>query len=138
MIKFVIRKKAMEGLQMRKPTDKKNKEKINPNSYVSYEEMSKLYWLMYKRSKVDSLTITQLTDILSWFKSHVLKLEKANEMIVDKYEDKYEEFEKANEDLKKANTQLTLNVEDLKERLFGKLTMRLKDFALRPDKKKDN
>ena len=93
---------------------------------------------MYQRSKVDSLTITQLTDMLAWFKSHVLKLEKINEMMVDKYEDKYEEYEKANEDLKKANTQLTLNVEDLKERLFGKLTMRLKDFALRPDKKKDN
>ena len=117
---------------------KKSKEEINPNSYVSYEEMSKLYWLMYQRSKVDSLTITQLTDMLAWFKSHVLKLEKINEMMVDKYEDKYEEYEKANEDLKKANTQLTLNVEDLKERLFGKLTMRLKDFALRPDKKKDN
>ena len=126
----------MEGLQMKK--SKKSKEEINPNSYVSYEEMSKLYWLMYQRSKVDSLTITQLTDMLAWFKSHVLKLEKINEMMVDKYEDKYEEYEKANEDLKKANTQLTLNVEDLKERLFGKLTMRLKDFALRPDKKKDN
>ena len=72
------------------------------------------------------------------FKNHILKLEKANEMIVDKYEDKYEEYEKANDDLKKQNTELTLNVEELKERLFGKLTMRLKEFATRPDKKKDN
>ena len=59
-------------------------------------------------------------------------------MIVNKYEDQYQEYEKANEELKKENTQLTLNVEDLKERLFGKLTMRLKNFATRPDKKKDN
>ncbi len=116
----------------------KSKKKPQPNDLVTYEDMSKLYWLMYQRSKVDSLTITQLTDMMTWLKNHIIKLEKANEMIVDKYEDKYEEYEKANEDLKKQNTELTLNVEELKERLFGKLTMRLKEFATRPDKKKDN
>ena len=121
-----------------KQNSSKSKNKPQPNDLVTYEDMSKLYWLMYLRSKVDSLTLTQLTDFLSWFKNHILKLEKANEMIVDKYEDKYEEYEKANEDLKKQNTELTLNVEELKERLFGKLTMRLKEFATRPDKKKDN
>jgi|10_taG_2_1085330.scaffolds.fasta_scaffold116359_2 hypothetical protein len=121
-----------------KQNSSKSKNKPQPNDLVTYEDMSKLYWLMYQRSKVDSLTITQLTDLMSWFKNHILKLEKANEMIVDKYEDKYEEYEKANEDLKKQNTELTLNVEELKERLFGKLTMRLKEFATRPDKKKDN
>ena len=121
-----------------KQNSSKSKNKPQPNDLVTYEDMSKLYWLMYQRSKVDSLTITQLTDLMSWFKNHILKLEKANEMIVDKYEDKYEEYEKANEDLKKQNTELTFNVEELKERLFGKLTMRLKEFATRPDKKKDN
>ena len=121
-----------------KQNSSKSKNKPQPNDLVTYEDMSKLYWLMYQRSKVESLTITQLTDLMSWFKNHILKLEKANEMIVDKYEDKYEEYEKANEDLKKQNTELTLNVEELKERLFGKLTMRLKEFATRPDKKKDN
>ena len=121
-----------------KQNSSKSKNKPQPNDLVTYEDMSKLYWLMYQRSKVDSLTITQLTDLMSWFKKHILKHEKANEMIVDKYEDKYEEYEKANEDLKKQNTELTLNVEELKERLFGKLTMRLKEFATRPDKKKDN
>ena len=121
-----------------KQNSSKSKKKPQPNDLVTYEDMSKLYWLMYQRSKVDSLTITQLTDLMSWFKNHILKLEKANEMIVDKYEDKYEEYEKANDDLKKQNTELTLNVEELKERLFGKLTMRLKEFATRPDKKKDN
>ena len=58
--------------------------------------------------------------------------------LIDKYEDQFEEYEKANEELKKQNTQLTLNVEELKERLFGKITMRLKNFTMRPDKKKDN
>ncbi len=61
-----------------------------------------------------------------------------NEIMVDKYEDKFEEYDKANEDLKKANTQLILNVEDLKKRLFGSFERKLKDFALRPDRKKDN
>ena len=69
---------------------------------------------------------------------HIVDLKKGNEMIVNKYEDQYQEYEKANEELKKENTQLTLNVEDLKERLFGKLTIRLKNCATRPDKMKDN
>ena len=51
--------------------------------------------------------------------------------IIDKYEDEAEEYQKA-------NTQLTLNIDELMTRLFGKFEKRLKDFALRPDKKKDN
>ena len=51
--------------------------------------------------------------------------------IIDKYEDEAEEYQKA-------NTQLTLNIDELKTRLFGKFEKRLKDFALRPEKKKDN
>ena len=51
--------------------------------------------------------------------------------IIDKYEDEAENYQKA-------NTQLALNVDELKTRLFGKFERRLKDFALRPDKKKDN
>ena len=45
--------------------------------------------------------------------------------MVDKYEDKFEEYEKANDELKEANTQLTLNVDELKTRLFGSFEMRL-------------
>jgi len=51
--------------------------------------------------------------------------------LIDKYEDEANNYQKA-------NTQLTLNVDELKTRLFGKFERRLKDFALRPDKKKDN
>ena len=51
--------------------------------------------------------------------------------LIDKYEDEAENYQKV-------NTQLTLNVDELKTRLFGKFERRLKDFALRPDKKKDN
>ena len=52
-------------------------------------------------------------------------------VLIDKYEDEAENYQKA-------NTQLALNVDELKTRLFGKFERRLKDFALRPDKKKDN
>ena len=58
--------------------------------------------------------------------------------LIDKYEDKFEEYEKSNAELTEANTQLTLNVDELKTRLFGRFEKKLKDFALRPDKKKDN
>ena len=51
--------------------------------------------------------------------------------LIDKYEDEAESYQKT-------NTQLALNIDELKTRLFGKFERRLKDFALRPDKKKDN
>ena len=51
--------------------------------------------------------------------------------LIDKYEDEANNYQKA-------NTQLTLNIDELKTRLFGKFERKLKDFALRPDKKKDN
>ena len=51
--------------------------------------------------------------------------------LIEKYEDQIEI-------LQKENTQLTLSFEELKVRHFGKFEKRLKEFALRPDKKKDH
>ena len=116
----------------------KKKTKTCDHNKVGYSALTKLALGMFKRSKEDANNIKHLSQILYWQKAHIEKLGKANEMIVNKYEDKFEEYQKANKELKEENTQLTLNVEELKQRLFGKYTMRLKNFALRPDKKKDN
>ena len=105
---------------------------------VGYSEISKLALFMLKRSKQDAKDIKKITEILTWQKQHIEDLKKINIAMVDRYEDKFEEYEKANEELKKANTQLILNVEELKKRLFGSFERKLKDFALRPDRKKDN
>ena len=66
------------------------------------------------------------------FQQKIIEEQKeVTKVLIDKYEDEAEEYQKA-------NTQLALNVDELKTRLFGKFERRLKDFALRPDKKKDN
>ena len=76
-------------------------------------------------------TILGLRDTIS-FQQKIINENKAGiSTIIDKYEDQLEE-------LQKQNTQLTLSFEELKVRHFGKFERRLKEFALRPDKKKDN
>ena len=105
---------------------------------VSYKTLEKFCKELFLRVKSDQKQFKILAQDILLKNQHIQELKKINEMMVDKYEDKFEEYEKANEDLKKANTQLVLNVEDLKGRLFGHYERRLKNFALRPDRKKDN
>ena len=122
-----------------KISDKLRKELgVCSHERVSYKSLEKLNQLLYKRIKSDQKQFKILAQDILLKNQHIKDLKKMNEMMIDKYEDKFEEFEKANEDLKKANTQLMLNVEDLKGRLFGHYERRLKDFALRPNRKKDN
>ncbi len=76
-------------------------------------------------------TILGLRDTIS-FQQKIINENKAGiSTIIDKYEDQLEE-------LQKQNTQLTLSFEELKVRHYGKFERRLKEFALRPNKKKDN
>ena len=105
---------------------------------VNYKALEKLNSILFKRIKSDQQQFKILAQDILLKNKHIQDLKKMNEMMIDKYEDKFEEYDKANEDLKKANTQLILNVEDLKKRLFGSFERKLKDFALRPDRKKDN
>ena len=108
------------------------------HNQVSYKTLEKFCKELFLRVQSDKKQFKILAQDILLKNQHIQDLKKMNEMMIDKYEDKFEEFEKANEDLKKANTQLMLNVEDLKGRLFGHYERRLKDFALRPDRKKDN
>ena len=120
-------------------TDKIRREfSVCDHDKVGYSTLTQLTQGMFRRSKQDAENIKRLSEILAWQRKHIEDLKKINEAMVDRYEDKFEEYEKANEDLKKANTQLILDVEELKTRLFGRFERKLKDFALRPDRKKDN
>ena len=122
-----------------KISDKLRKELgVCSHERVSYKSLEKLNQLLYKRIKSDQKQFKILAQDIQLKNKYIQELRKINETMVDNYEDKFEEYEKANEDLKKANTQLILDVEDLKGRLFGHYERRLKDFALRPDRKKDN
>jgi len=132
-IKFKRPKRTPEELEKWK-----KQTKACDHNKVGYQALNKLALGMFARSKQDAENIRKLSDILYLQKKTIEDLKKFNVAMVDKYEDKYEEYEKANAELKEANTQLTLNVDELKTRLFGSFERRLKAFALRPDKKKDN
>ena len=132
-IKFKRPKRTPEELKKWK-----KQTKACDHNKVGYQALNKLALGIFARSKQDAENIRKLSDILYLHKKTIEDLKKFNEAMVDKYEDKFEEYEKANAELKEANTQLTLNVDELKTRLFGSFERRLKAFALRPDKKKDN
>jgi hypothetical protein len=105
---------------------------------VSYKTLEKFCKELFLRAKSDKKQFKILAQDIRLKNQHIKDLKKMNEMMIDKYEDKFEEYDKANEDLKKANTQLVLDVEELKQRLFGHFERKLKNFSLRPDRKKDN
>ena len=112
---------------------------------VGYMDLVKLSRVATDRSCQDADNIFKLTKTNSELGAIIeqLRLDKVNnkktvEAIIDRYEDNMVELEKSNKSYVEANTQLTLNVNELKERLFGKFEMRLKNLAKRPDKKEDN
>jgi hypothetical protein len=105
---------------------------------VSYKTLEKFCKELFLRGKSDKKQFKILAQDIRLKNQHIKDLKKMNEMMIDKYEDKFEEYDKANEDLKKANTQRVLDVEELKQRLFGHFERKLKNFSLRPDRKKDN
>ena len=76
-------------------------------------------------------TVEHLRKTVSFQQKIIEEQKEFTRGLIDKYEDEAESYQKA-------NSQLILNVDELKTRLFGKFERKLKDFALRPDKKKDN
>ena len=116
----------------------KKQTKACHHNRVGYPALQKLALGMFKRSKEDAWNIEKLSGILHSQKLIIDENKKGVATLIDKYEDIKDDLEKQIEELQKANTQLTLNAEELKARLFGRFEMRLKNLALRPDKKEDN
>ena len=116
----------------------KKETKACHHNRVGYPALQKLALGMFVRSKQDAKNIKNLSEILHSQKLIIDENKKGVATLIDKYEDIKDDLEKQIEELQKANTQLTLNAEELKARLFGRFEMRLKNLALRPDKKKDN
>jgi len=105
---------------------------------VNYRTLEKFCKQLFTRVRSDKRQFKILAQDILLKNQHIKDLKKINEVMVDKYEDQFEEYEEANKELKKTNTQLILDVEELKRRLFGHFERKLKDLALRPDRKKDH
>ena len=132
----------MKTKQQKNPKPNKIKEILfnlgNPKE-LNHKQLSKLaqgFSVKYALSLEDTILEqhkdkTELYKTIDYQRKIIEDQKTFTKGLIDKYENEAEEYQKA-------NTQLTLNVEELKTRLFGKFERRLKDFALRPDKKKDN
>ena len=118
---------------------KKTKKKEN-NPTISLYRYDKLINEIFKRIKADKNIYSKawtelyrlnnlLETISKWDQTLIKDIEEKNKMIkrfqelhitlVDKYEDRLEEYEKANKTLAEQN-------EDLKARLFGRFTYKMK------------
>ena len=105
---------------------------------VNYKTLDKLADQLYKRIVSDEQQFKILAQDILLKNKQIQDFKEINEMLVDKYEDALEAKEKANEELRKVNTQLILDCEELKTVAMYGDNKPLKDLALRPDRKKDN
>ena len=129
---------------------KKKTKKKESNPTISLYRYDKLINEIFKRIKSDKNIYTKawtelyrlnnlVETISKWDQTLIKDIEEKNKMIkrfqelhitlVDKYEDRLEEYEKANKTLAEQN-------EDLKARLFGRFTYKMKTFV-KNEKAKD-
>jgi len=122
---------------------KKLSEKKKSNTNISLYKYDKLINEIFKRIKADRKIYSKiwpelyrlnnlLETISKWDQTLIKDIAEKNniikkhqilhETLIDKYEDKLEEFEKANKTLAEQN-------EDLKARLFGRFTYKMKTFV---------
>ena len=133
---MVPKKKHKKELLMSKPNKKPKLKRRSICEGLDLKKTNKkqlIFTIRFLEGVLQSqgYTILGLRDTIS-FQQKIINENKAGiSTIIDKYEDQLEE-------LQKQNTQLTLSFEELKVRHYGKFERRLKEFALRPDKKKDN
>ena len=74
-----------------KISDKLRKELgVCSHERVSYKSLEKLNQLLYKRIKSDQKQFKILAQDILLKNQHIQELKKINEMMVDKYEDKFE------------------------------------------------
>lgn len=143
----------MEGLLIMKakPISKKHKEPT-PEEFakwkketgacdhnkIGYSALTKLALGMFARSRKDAKHFVTLLDIINGQKRMILDQKRVMEKMIDCYEDRFEEYQRANKDFQEKNTDLILQVDELKKRLFGHFERKLEFWATRPDRKKDN
>ena len=77
------------------------------HTQIGYNELSKISWGMFARSKQDQKNIKKALDVIKWQKKHIVDLEKINVAMVDKYENALEAQEKQIQDCHKDKNDIT-------------------------------
>ena len=132
MIKHAKRPKKYKVLEKLKKLGIKKRRLTNKELELLFKGLHVKYCRNLEDNIInDSYIIANLQKTIAFQQKTIEDQKEFAKGLIDKYEDEAENYQKA-------NTQLALNVDELKTRLFGKFERKLKDFALRPDKKKDN
>ena len=132
MIKHTKKPKKYRVLDKLKKLGIKNRRITNKELELLFKGLHVKYCRNLEDNIInDSYIIANLQKTIHFQQKTINNHKKVVNNLIDKYEDEAENYQKI-------NAQLTLNVDELKTRLFGKFEMRLKNLALRPDKKRDN
>jgi len=132
MIKHTRWPKKFKVLEKYKKLGIKNRRVTNKELELLFKGLHVKYCRNLEDNIInDSYIIANLQKTIHFQQKTINNHKKVVNTLIDRYEDEAENYQKI-------NTQLTLNVDELKTRLFGKFEMRLRDLALRPDKERDN
>jgi len=132
MIKHTRWPKKFKVLEKYKKLGIKNRRVTNKELELLFKGLHVKYCRNLEDNIInDSYIIANLQKTIHFQQKTINNHKKVVNTLIDRYEDEAENYQKI-------NTQLTLNVDELKTRLFGKFEMKLKDLALRPDKERDN
>ena len=117
------------------------KKSSNNSKHVSYAKLEKLCKLLYKRIRSDEKCFQQLAKRIeqdSFFHREspggfkvLINDIKLKQIRINHLEKKVQDYEEANKEFAEQN-------EELRERLYGKSYLALKQYALGRDKKKDH
>ena len=132
MIKHTRWPKKFKVLEKYKKLGIKNRRVTNKELELLFKGLHVKYCRNLEDNIInDSYIIANLQKTIHFQQKTINNHKKVVNTLIDRYEDEAENYQKI-------NTQLTLNVDELKTRLFGKFEMKLKDLALRPNKERDN
>ena len=106
---------------------------------VSYKSLEYLTNHLFKRLKKDGRTLAKIGTLIDSVKFHKAIIEyqkKTIDGMEASYEKQFDSYIEANKELKEQNTDLILYTQKLKEKMYGKFS--IKTWRNRPDKKEDN
>jgi len=106
---------------------------------VSYKALEHLNELLWKRIDKDGRTLRKIGTLIDSVKFHKDIIEYQKNQIDGmeaSYQEQFDSYIEANKELKEQNTDLILYTQKLKEKMYGKFS--IKTWRNRPNKKEDN
>jgi len=111
------------------------------HNQVSYKSLEHLTKLTFKRLTRDGKTLQKIGTLIEdiKFKKSIIDYQKhIIKGMTAKYEEQFDKYIEANNELKEENTDLILELQKFKAKLYGKFSVKTWRKSNRPNKKEDN